>query len=162
MGSLVPVTIAGVPIHVLVVHVVVVLIPLAALGVIAIAFVPRWREKYGALVAVVTFVAVASVPVASQTGEGLRPFVAPSPAVANHAQIGGALKFFAIPLLLAALALWWMGRKERRNQPYGRGLTMTVGIVSVIVALAAGAWVVRVGHSAAEAVWGSVVTTTSG
>ena len=40
----------GVPIHPLVVHAVVVLLPLAVLGTIAIVVRPAWRLRYGPLV----------------------------------------------------------------------------------------------------------------
>ena len=54
-----PETIGGIPLHPLVVHAVVVLIPLAALGVIAIALVPKWRSRFGILVVAVTAFATA-------------------------------------------------------------------------------------------------------
>ena len=40
----------GIPLHPLVVHAVVVLLPLAVLGTIAIALRPSWRVRYGPLV----------------------------------------------------------------------------------------------------------------
>ncbi|MCW2828706.1 MAG: hypothetical protein JWQ67_2322, partial [Marmoricola sp.] len=42
-------TFNGIPLHPLVVHAVVVLLPLAILGTIAIAVRPGWRGKYGPL-----------------------------------------------------------------------------------------------------------------
>jgi hypothetical protein len=48
----------GLPVHPLVVHLVVVLLPLAAIGTIAIAVRPVWRRPYGALV--VLFAAAAT------------------------------------------------------------------------------------------------------
>ena len=38
-------TVLGLPLHPLVVHAVVVLLPLVALGVMALAVVPRWRAR---------------------------------------------------------------------------------------------------------------------
>ena len=49
-------TINGMPLHPLVVHGVVVLLPLAALGTIAIAVRPVWRRTYGHLVVATTAV----------------------------------------------------------------------------------------------------------
>jgi len=39
-------TINGLPLHPLLVHAVVVLLPLAAVGSIIIAVVPKWRRRY--------------------------------------------------------------------------------------------------------------------
>ena len=60
-----PETLGGIPIHPLVVHAVVVLIPLAALGVMAISVIPRWRGRFGVLVVGAATVATALVPVAT-------------------------------------------------------------------------------------------------
>ena len=157
-----PDTVFGIPVHPLVVHAVVVLVPLASLGVVATAFVPKWRQRFGGLVALVTLAAVAMVPVATQSGEQLEESVGETPALESHIELGDAMIFFAIPLLVAAVALWWLGRREAERRPYGRGITLTVGVVSVVVALAATAWIVRVGHSGAESVWGGVASSTSG
>lgn len=157
-----PDTVFGIPVHPLVVHAVVVLVPLASLGVVATAFVPKWRQRFGGLVALVTLAAVAMVPVATQSGEQLEESVGETPALESHIELGDAMIFFAIPLLVAAVALWWLGRREGERRPYGRGVTLAVGVVSVVVALAATAWIVRVGHSGADAVWGGVASSISG
>ena len=157
-----PVDVAGIPIHPLVVHAVVVLVPLAALGVIAIAFVPAWRQRFGGLVALVTIVGVAIVPVAKESGEKLQAAVVGTPAIAHHRSLGSATAYFAIPLLVVAVALWWVGRRDKQRKPYGKGLTTALGVVSVVVALAAAFWIVRVGHSGAEAAWGTVGQSASG
>ena len=155
-----PHTLGGIPVHPLVVHVAVVLIPLAAIGVILIAFVPRWRERYGGLVALFALGALVGTLLAKFSGENFQKDLAiTSDKVTTHADLGQKMLYFVIPLFLVAIALWWVGRREREHEPYGVGITMTLGVVSVIVALAAGIWVVRVGHSGANAVWGGTVAT---
>lgn len=64
-------TVFGLPLHTLVVHAVVVLVPLAALGTVAIAAVPAWRARFGVPVLLLTVAAVASVPVAVQSGSAV-------------------------------------------------------------------------------------------
>ena len=61
----------GIPTHALLVHAVVVLLPLAALGGIAVALVPALRRRYGGLVVLLTIVAVAAVPVTQRAGQRL-------------------------------------------------------------------------------------------
>ena len=59
--------------HPLVVHAVVVLLPLAALGVVALAVRPAWRGRFGVLVVVIAALATAAVPLATDSGESLEP-----------------------------------------------------------------------------------------
>ena len=65
-------TVQGLPVHALVVHGVVVLVPLAALGLIAIAVRPSWRKTYAPLVAILATVGLALVPVATKSGAEAR------------------------------------------------------------------------------------------
>jgi uncharacterized membrane protein len=92
----------GVPIHPLVVHAVVVLLPLAVLGTIAIVVRPAWRLRYGPLVVAAAAVATALMPVATSSGEALEQRVG-NPG--EHAELGDQLIWFAIPLLVLAAAV---------------------------------------------------------
>jgi hypothetical protein len=158
-----PNLIDGMPLHPLVVHGVVVLIPLAVLGTILIAIRPSWRTKYGTLVVLISAVATALVPVAKRTGEALADQLGEPGA---HSQMGGQLIWFAIPMLLSNLALVWMSHRNAAaaGQPGARkaiaGSVVTgVAVLSVIASLAAGVQVVRVGDSGARAVWSERVPT---
>lgn len=64
-------TFNGLPVHPLVVHGLVVLLPLAILGTIAIALRPRWRTRYGFLVVAAALVATMLIPVSTSSGESL-------------------------------------------------------------------------------------------
>lgn len=149
-----PESVGGIPIHPLVVHGVVVLVPLAALGLIVIALAPRWRHRFGSLVVAAAVVATALVPVATQSGENLEDLVAETPAVERHSELGEAMLYFAIPLLVMSLLLWWFGRRGERGARIPRWLGVLVPLVAIVVGLAAIVQVVLVGHSGAEAVWG--------
>lgn len=65
----------GLPLHPLVVHAVVVLLPLATLGTLAIAVRPAWRRPYGLLVVACTALATALIPVSTSSGEALEKHV---------------------------------------------------------------------------------------
>ena len=143
-------TINGLPIHPLVVHGVVVLLPLAILGTIAIAVRPAWRAKYGPLVVLIALVATVLVPVATQSGEAFEKRVG-NPG--EHAELGDQLLWFTLPLLVLAVVLVVLDR-------YGtqRGLTTVVAVLAVVAAAAAGVQVFRVGDSGARAAWGDRVS----
>jgi uncharacterized membrane protein len=140
----------GLPLHPLVVHAVVVLLPLAILGTIALALHRPWRATYGPLVVGVAAVATALVPVATSSGESLERRVGDP---GHHAALGDQLIWFAVPLLLLVVALVVLDRRGR-----GRGaVTTVVAVLAVVAALAAGVQVYRVGDSGARAAWGDRV-----
>ncbi len=87
----------GLPLHPLVVHAVVVLLPLASLGTVAIVVRARWRAVYGPLVVGAALVATALIPVATSSGESLEHQVG-NPG--EHAELGDQVSWFAIPILV--------------------------------------------------------------
>ncbi|HWJ83184.1 MAG TPA: DUF2231 domain-containing protein [Nocardioides sp.] len=159
----------GLPVHPLVVHAVVVLLPLAAVGTLAIAVRPQWRARYGVLVTGAALIATVLTPVATSSGEALESHVG-NPG--EHAELGEQLIWFAIPLLLLSAALTWLGRRaeqaEKAGTPDaaaaarpGTGLSRTVAVLAVVAALAATVQIYRVGDSGARAAWGDQVSSSS-
>ena len=164
-------TVNGLPVHPLVVHAVVVLLPLAVLGTILVAVLPRWRARYGGLNALVAVIATALCPIATSSGEALEHRVGDPGA---HAELGDQLVWFALPMTLLAIVLWWVQRRHRADTPdltngeqdpgaRGRGPRAVrglgvVAVLSVVAAIAAGVQVYRVGDSGAEAVWADQMT----
>jgi uncharacterized membrane protein len=141
----------GIPLHPLVVHAVVVLLPLAILGTIAVAAYRPWRATYGPLVVGFAAVAAILVPVATSSGESLEERVGDP---GKHAALGDQLIWFALPLLVLVLLLVVLDRRGRRH---GRATTV-VAVLAVVAALAAGVQVYRVGDSGARAAWGDRVS----
>ncbi|MDG6105937.1 hypothetical protein Daura_18005 [Dactylosporangium aurantiacum] len=143
-------TFNGLPLHPLVVHAVVVLLPLAVLGVTALAVRPALADRFGSLIVGVAALATVSIPVATSTGEDLEHRVGDPGA---HAHLGDTLIWFAIPLLAVAVALVWT-RRRARTGPAGRGaLGVTLSVLALVVAAANLVQVYRVGDSGARAVW---------
>ena len=148
-----PDTIGGIPLHPLVVHAVVVFIPLAAIGVIAIAVVPKWRSRFGILVVGVTAFATVMMPVATSSGEQFQETRPKSELLDRHAELGNNALFGAIPLLVLAAALWWLERRADQDAPPPRWLNWLVSALAVGVAIVAIVQMVLIGHSGAKAVW---------
>lgn len=149
-----PETIGGVPLHPLVVHAVVVLVPLAALGVAALSVVPRWRGRYGGLVVAAASVATALVPVATRAGTELQQTLGASARIERHSDLGSTMIWGAVPLLLVSLALWWVGSRVDRDRRVPRWTTVVIPVLGVVVAAVALVQIVLIGHSGATAVWG--------
>ena len=141
----------GLPIHPLVVHAVVVLLPLAILGTIAIAARPAWRHAYGPLVVACAALACLLIPVATSSGESLEKHVGDP---GKHAALGDQLIWFSLPVLVLSLVLVVL---DRRRQVVG-ALPTVVAVLAVVASLAAGVQVYRVGDSGARAAWGDQVS----
>ena len=150
-----PESVGGLPLHPLVVHAVVVLLPLAAVGVAAVSLVPAWRVRFGSLVVLVAALATVAVPVATSTGEALQATLPSNELIVRHAGLGNRVLFGAVPLLAVAVALWWLGRREQADQQIPRWLRVGLSILGVAIAIAVMVQVVLVGHSGADAVWGT-------
>jgi Predicted membrane protein (DUF2231) len=142
-----PDTINGLPLHPLIVHAVVVLLPLSALGVLALGIRPVWRGTFGWLVVAGSAASVIAIPMATQSGEHLEQQVGD---VGAHGDLGDSLIFFALPLLLAALGLTLVHRWKRQRSTM---VATVVAVLAIVVAAANLVQVYRVGDSGAKAVW---------
>ena len=147
LGSSLFSTFNGLPLHPLVVHAVVVLLPLSALGAIVVAVVPRWSPTYGPLVWAGAFVSAGAAWVAQESGEALAAKVGVPPI---HMEYGEKVKFAAALLFVLVFILWWMDRRTAPRSLVGKLLAAAV----VIVAVGSIAITFLAGDSGAQAVWG--------
>lgn len=150
----------GIPLHPLVVHAVVVLLPLAIVGTLAIAVKPAWRLRYGHLVVAVGVASLIFIPIATSSGEALERRVGDP---GEHAALGDQLIWFAVPLVVLAAALWWLERRKAAGKPPvgPAALPTALSILAVVAALAAGVQVYRVGDSGARAAWADKVSSST-
>lgn len=152
-------TFDGLPVHALVVHAVVVLLPLGVLGTIAIAVKPAWRRTYGWLVVGVIAVGTALVPVAMLSGEEFKKRVGDP---GNHDNLGKQLIWFALALLILVVLLVLLDAREVASGAEAGSTTVTVlAVLAVLAAVACGIQVYRIGESGARAAWGAVVEGTN-
>lgn len=143
-------TLFGLPLHPLVVHAAVVLLPLAALGAIVIAVSARARKRFGWPV-VIGAIAAAGAAVGDRvTGESLAGgTTGGTGALATHMTWGLLAPWFAGGLAVATLLLVIVGGSSSRP------LRITMSLLAVIAALAGLAVIVIVGHSGSTSVWGA-------
>jgi hypothetical protein len=148
-------TIWGLPAHALLVHAVVVLVPLTAALAILCAFWPAARRRLVWLVLALAAGTTVLTPITANAGEWLYDQqVQVSPILQEHAERGGWMIYFAVALLLVAVALLVMHLLEGRSDKRRTTATAVVAIVTLIVGVSSIVTVVRIGHSGAEAVWG--------
>ena len=152
--------ITGLPVHPLVVHFAVVLLPLAALGLIVLVLVPKWRATFGWLVMAGLIIGTGASYVAKESGEALARRVGTPQ---QHASLGDVLPLVAGLLFIVALVWFLLDRKDRRNGQRSGPLVVVLGIAGILLAAAATILTVIVGHTGAEAAWsGKIAATESG
>jgi hypothetical protein len=144
-------TVLGLPVHALVVHGVVVLLPLMAMITAFVAIVPRWRVHAAWPVVVIDAGLVAMTFVARQSGQALQTRLGGGVAE-QHGALGKNLIWFALVMFLASLVVAVTRRSERAA--VGPVLTVVAGVLTIW-------WTIRVGHSGSDAVWGGIVTSTN-
>ena len=146
-------SVAGLPMHPLIVHGAVVLVPLAALGLMLMAVRAAFSRRFGVLVVTVAGAAALASVAAKLSGEELAERVG-TPEV--HAELGDVMPLIAIGLFVLGLVFWLVDRGIPGNKPRP-GWLIVYAIVLFAASVFAIYWTIRVGHSGAEAVWSDVV-----
>jgi hypothetical protein len=145
-------TINGLPAHVLLVHAVVVLLPLAALAVVLHAVWPAARRRLGVVTPLLSIVVLILVPITTSAGEDLeKKMGGGNPLIERHAELADQILPWTIALVVVALAQWAIGRWRPDLMLAAR---IPVGVLSVAVAVVATVVLVRAGDAGAKATWG--------
>jgi hypothetical protein len=156
-------TVNGLPAHVLLVHGVVVLLPLASFLLVLTAVWPEARSRLAAPNAILSLVVLALVPVTTHAGEWLYRRLPQTDLLRQHSQLGDTALYAALPVAVLALVVWWRNREagqaaQRRAYlaPGNRMLTRVIAVLAVLVALSAAYDTYRIGDSGAKATWNGV------
>lgn len=144
----------GLPLHPLVVHAVVVLVPLSAIGALLVALRPRWARPYGPLVAVGAVAAAGSAWVAMQAGNALETELGYTgdllAQLAEHGRWGLYVVYLGIAFAVVAIVstvLAFRGRPGSAARRVSAWLAATLGAAATVFTFLAG-------ETGAESVWG--------
>jgi hypothetical protein len=111
----VPTVINGLPAHVLLIHVVIVLIPLGALFTVLSALWPAARRKLGFISPLTCLIALLFVPITTNAGHWLKNHEhftgALGARVDKHAALAANFVWYAVGLFVISAVVWWLGRK---------------------------------------------------
>ncbi|WP_018686809.1 DUF2231 domain-containing protein [Actinokineospora enzanensis] len=166
-------TINGLPAHILLVHAIVVLLPLSALLLVLSGVWDTARRKFAGANALLAVLVVVLVPITTDAGEWLERRVPRTDLVRTHTELGDSALFFAIPVAVLALVMWWRQREStatataesevdggptaaaRRTllAPGSKPVTIVLAVLTVLAAGAACYQVYRIGDSGARASW---------
>lgn len=150
-----PYTVFGLPLHPLVIHLTVVLVPVVALALVAQAVLPRVRRHLRWVTLVGSLAAVAAVFVTTQSGEHLSRQLPESDVINKHVDLGGQLPLFTAGLAVVAIALFVL-TSPKAQQDRLKIVLGAVCVVTVLLSAATVVQVVRIGHSGATAAWNGI------
>lgn len=150
--------ILGLPLHPLIVHATVIIVPLAALGAIMISLL-RWaRLRYCELVLaaaigapILTFITVRAGQDLFQKRFAQQPQI--SAALERHVAIGGSLLWWTVGLLVGVVLVYLGQRLVTKDNPRGRLVLIIGSVLSIGFGVVSIVQVVRIGHAGATAVW---------
>ena len=154
--------VSGLPLHPLLVHAVVVLIPLTVVAVLLTQFWPVARRRLGIVTPLAAFAVAVLVPITVAAGRSLAEVVGPLPKVQTHQHYGQMLLPWVIALFVVAATQWaWFRWGVRRYRAASGGFATAAPLVlaaaSIVVGLGTLVLVVVVGDTGARAVWGGLL-----
>ncbi len=163
-----PDDIGGVPTHPLIVHIPVVMVPLALLAVIAYFFGRSWRRPLVWVAAVLSGGGALGAVLAASSGESLRDRVTESHALEDHAEMGETARLLAFIFFLLVIALVVYeeirSRRDRDGRPDGKLVDLAshrfaYPLIAVLVLISGATAVVSLvvaGHEGAKVTWQKV------
>ena len=141
---------AGLPLHPLLVHSAVVLVPLVAIGALVMSYLPSFSRRHGKLILILALVAQGSVFLAKLSGEAFSEIL--NKDVEKHAELGEIAPFVTIPMVALIYVRW---RMDRAGSSTGSvAIRRLTSVALVIASLASLVMIFLVGHSGASSVWG--------
>ena len=142
--------IAGLPLHPLLVHSALVLVPLVALGALVMSYLPSFSRRHGKIILILAVVAQISVFLAKMSGEAFSEIINKN--VEKHAELGEIAPLVTLPMV-ALIYLRW--RMDRSGSTFGSVVIRRLTSMALVLAsLASIIVIVLVGHSGASSVWG--------
>ena len=168
----------GLPAHPLFAHVPIVLVPLGAIGAVAMCR-PRIRARIGWVVVGVVFVAGVFAQLTIEAGESLEEYVRETALVEEHVEMGESIRPWLLLMGLSLLGVMIVAEVMRRRGSSSAGsaasgddevvataataaparreplaIVLAVLLAAGVVFSGVSTWsVVRIGHSGAKATW---------
>lgn len=156
----------GLPAHPLLVHMPVVIIPLAGIIAIVFAFRTQWLDRYGWALVVMTGVGALGGILAAGSGEALedmqrRAGETITAAAEDHFELGETARNMGIVfflVVLAVVAIRWYARKQGATEGIwkavsSKGAAIVMALALVLGAAAATYTISKAGHQGAKLVW---------
>ena len=148
---------AGLPLHVLLVHLVVIAVPLTALCTVLAAVWPAARRRLGVVTPIIALVTLIAVPITTDAGQWLEARVHITPLIAAHAALGLTMLPWAVAVFIVALLQWAWFRfgsgQGACESGAPRRSTLILAVAVAVTAVGSVVTVVQIGEAGARAVW---------
>lgn len=146
-------SISGLPVHALIVHFAVVILPVASTALIALIYMPKLKSQYSFITTIGVVLGSAAVLVAKQSGEALAEKIGTP---VKHADYAEVLTIAAFILMVLTL-IWYRSNKGRKSR-----VVTPLGHATVLASIAVLGLTFLTGHTGAQAVWdGKLPTATT-
>jgi hypothetical protein len=157
-----PKTIGGLPVHPLLVHATVTVLPLAALLVLLAALWPTARRRLSFLPVAFSILAVILLPLSFESGDNLEAAVGGGRLVARHEHLAHQLLWPVVGLAVASLVVELTRHLgpppaapgARAHDRGSTAVSVTAAVLAIVFSITTVAQTVRVGEAGARAVWG--------
>lgn len=155
-------TIDNLPLHPLVVHATIVLIPLVTLGVLIASIKPSWHKNFSIPIFLIAGVALVTAKLSEESGQYLEERVKESKYLEDHIELGQ--RFFVIAFLLMIFITLWSAYPFVKDgiaflKDKDKVTRISLSVIAVAFALYSSFAVYEVGHSGAKSVWHDTPTT---
>jgi hypothetical protein len=153
---------SGLPLHPLLVHAVVILLPLTVIAVLLSQFWPAARRRIGVVSPLAALLVLVLVPITVAAGQALSHAVGPAAGVKTHEGYAEMLLPWAIGLFVVAVGQWiWYrwGAPRLRESRRGtaRAMGWVLGVLSVAIGVGSVTLLVLIGESGSRAVWAGIL-----
>jgi hypothetical protein len=143
-------TLAGLPLHPLLVHSAIVLVPLVAIGALVMSYLPSFSRRHGRLILILAVLAQVSVFLAKMSGEAFSEILNKN--VEKHAELGEIAPLATLPMVVLIYLRW---RMDRAGSSIGNAAVRRLTSIALVIASLVSLVVIfLVGHAGATSVWG--------
>ena len=151
--------ILGLPLHPLIIHAVVVLVPLSALGVIFLLVFPRFAPTFSPLILILLIASTVAGFIAENSGQSLSNRVGYP---GDHAEQGERLAKLILLFTLLYITWFVVYRKSIKFKSADKLLKNSLSVLLLLTAIASTTLTFIVGHSGAKASWEDRIKVSSG
>ena len=145
------------PAHPLFVHFPIVLVPLAALGALAVVFNIEWRRRFGPALVLATLVGAIATILAAASGEPFNELLPLGDVADKHRDLGETARLLSVVffVLTAVMVAAERFKPDRVSPNVLRAMSVVVALAGVLATI----WMIRTGHEGARITWDGVLPT---
>lgn len=153
-------TINGLPLHPLLIHATVVLVPLAAVAATLGTLWPAARKKLGIVTPIIATIAAAAMALTIEAGEWLKEHVVTTDLVEAHIRIGKTAVPWILLLVASTWLQWaWFAYGKKRFPDASKAVPIVLASLVMVGAVGSTVAIIVIADAGAKAVWTDLTIT---